>query len=298
MIVRFIYSVIRYVGDPVRGEGTNVGVVVIAPDGDARVQTDPTAMRRLMRFWPLFNRRAVREFIRDIEHRVAAMHQLRIEEADQSAQTDPAAVLADLSDLAVNEIQFSPPAFYRSPDIEQATRSLFNRFVWVSGEPQTKGRYLTRAMLRDMITGVLAEWSFSQNLSVESDTEIDGKFAPHKVDVVVRRGDDPELVVLALPLRSKDAPLIRDSLPGKITDLRGVIPKAQFLAILSDPSGENTARIPENLDVEKTRQFLDSSIENLDILPVSDLLDHIRRNYAGNQMPPIAFQGKLTPPVR
>ena len=298
MTIRFTYSVIRYVGDPVRGEGTNVGVVVIAPDGDARVQTDPTAMRRLMRFWPRFNRRAVRGFIRDMEHRVAAIHQLRIEEAEQPAPDDPATVLANLSDLAVNEIQFSPPAFYRSSNIEQATRALFKRFVWVSGKPVNRGRYMTRAVLRNMVTEILAEWASAQNFSVESDTEIDGKFALHKVDVVVRRDNDPDLIVLALPLRSKEAPLIRDSIPATITDLREVLPQTKFVTVLSDPIESETSKTPENLDIGKTGQLLTSVVQDVEILSVSMLHDYLRMKYSGYQGSSTGFQGELTPPAR
>lgn len=298
MTIRFTYSVIRYVGDPVRGEGTNVGVVVIAPDGDARVQTDPTAMRRLMRFWPRFNRRAVRGFIRDTEHRVAAIHQLRIEEAEQPAPDDPATVLANLSDLAVNEIQFSPPAFYRSSNIEQATRALFKRFVWVSGKPVNRGRYMTRAVLRNMVTEILAEWASAQNFSVESDTEIDGKFALHKVDVVVRRDNDPDLIVLALPLRSKEAPLIRDSIPATITDLREVLPQTKFVTVLSDPLESETGQTPENLDIGKTGQLLTSVVQDVEILSVSMLHDYLRMEYSGYQGSSTGFQGELAPPAR
>lgn len=298
MTIRFTYSVIRYVGDPVRGEGTNVGVVVIAPDGDARVQTDPTAMRRLMRFWPRFNRRAVRGFIRDTEHRVAAIHQLRIEEAEQPAPDDPATVLANLSDLAVNEIQFSPPAFYRSSNIEQATRALFKRFVWVSGKPVNRGRYMTRAVLRNMVTEILAEWASAQNFSVESDTEIDGKFALHKVDVVVRRDNDPDLIVLALPLRSKEAPLIRDSIPATITDLREVLPQTKFVTVLSDPLESETGQTPENLDIGKTGQLLTSVVQDVEILSVSMLHDYLRMKYSGYQGSSTGFQSELAPPAR
>ena len=293
---RFAYSVIRYVGDPVRGEGANIGVIVISPDGDARVRTDPSAMSRLARFWPRFNRRAVRAFIRDIEHRVAALHQLRIEEAgprDSGASVD---VLAELSALAVNEVQLSQPAHYRSTTIEEATEALFKRFVSIPQKPQRKGRYMNRADLRKTIHGILAEWAASKSLEIESDTEVEGEFAPHKVDIVVRRDGGPDLIVLALPLRTRTAALIRDSLPTAVADLRAAHPDTRFLAVLPDlPDIEegDPARTPDNLDTDRIRQFLSSSVKDLDVLSVSTLLDHLKMHYSASHAFSTVRQGEL-----
>ena len=283
----FAYSVIRYVGDPVRGEGANIGVAVVSPDGDARVKTDPSATLRLRRMWPQVNRRAVNTFIRDVEHRVAALHQMRLEEAGSGSPSGAADVLATLSELSVNEVQLSSPSYYRGDGIEEVSAALFKRFVRIPRRPQSKGRYLTRATLRDMIQGILAEWATSRNLTVESDAEIEGRFAPHKVDLVVRKNGEPDLILLALPLRSKEAPLIRDSLPAAVTDLRASLPQTRFWAVHPDAADSELSKTPASLDTDGTHRFL-STTEGLDTFSISKLRDRLDEHYSSAQAAPTA----------
>ena len=295
MNVAFSYSVIRYVGDPVRGEGTNIGVIVVSPDGETRVRTDPAASLRLERFWPHYDRGSVRTFVRDVEHRLAAQHQMRIEEEGSFGDGGRAEdVLAELSELSVNEIELSKPALHRGTDLEDVADALFRRFVWVPRDRQDKGRYLTRAKLRTMIHRILAEWAAARGLSIESDTEVKGALAPHQVDIVVRGDGEPDLIVLALPLRSQTAALIRDSLPTAVADMRAALPKTTFLTVLPDVRDESPASAPRNLDARTTRRFLEA--EGLTVVGVSALLEHLRAFSPASRVPFAAEQGELPTP--
>jgi len=280
MRASFTYSVIRYVGDPVRGEGANIGVIVVSPDGDVRVKTDPSVTSRLKRLWPHFNSRAVKTFVRDVEHRVGAVHQMRLEEGAPQWDRRPEEVLAQLSDVAVNEVHISEPALYRASDLAEATESLYRRLVWIPRRPATKGRYLTRASLREMIQGVLAEWAVGRGLTIEGHTQVKGVLAPHEVDVVGRRDGEPDLIMLALPLRAQEATLIRDSLPAAVQDFRASLPETKFLAVLPDTEG-HFDRTPSNLDSDMTKRFLSSSVKGLDVLPISTLSAFLQDHYSG-----------------
>ena len=299
MTDRFRYSLIRYVGDPVRGEATNIGVIVVGPDGEARLKTDVPTLARLERLWPHFNRHAVRSFIRDVEHRIEAQHQVRLEEGDCDHQGAATEVLAALSETAVNDVQVSPPAVWRATDIKGATTTLFERYVGMPRRPRAKGRYLTRANLRDMIHGILAEWAESKNFTVQSNTEIGGRFAPHRVDVVVRGEDGtPDVVMLAVPLRAREAPLIRDSLPAAVADMRDSLPHSTFVAVLPDLDDqpdldEQPDSTPAYLDADKTRQFLKSADREIAVVPVSELSTYLQNQYRPSKNRGDTGQGSL-----
>lgn len=301
MTDRFSYSLIRYVGDPVRGEATNIGVIVVGPDGEARLKTDVPTLARLERLWPHFNRHAVRSFIRDIEHRIETQHQVRLEESDCDHQGVATEVLAALSETAVNDVQVSPPAVWRATDLKGATTTLFERYVGMPRRPRAKGRYLTRANLRDMIQGILAEWAESRNYTVESNTEIGGRFAPHRVDVVVRGEDGtPDVVMLAVPLRAREAPLIRDSLPAAVADMRDSLPDSTFIAVLPDRDEQRDSNLneqlgstPAALDADKTRQFLRSADRELVVVPVSELSTYLRNQHRPEENRAETGQGSL-----
>ena len=282
MTDQFSYSLIRYVGDPVRGEATNIGVAVVGPEGESRLKTNAATLARLQRLSPHFNRHAVRALIRDLEHRIEAQHQVRIEEGDRDDRDHQGAasgVLTALSETAVNDVQVSPPAVWRAEDIKEATTALFERYVGTPRRQKAKGRYLTRANLRDMIHGILEEWAESRNLTVQSNTEIDGRLAPHRVDVVVWEEDGtPDVVMLAVPLRAREAPLIRDSLPAAVADMRASLPYSTFVAVLPDLD-EQPDKAPAYLDADGTRRFLKSADSEIAVVPLSELSAYLQTQY-------------------
>ena len=222
---------------------------------------------------------------------------MRLEETGSRGLGKADDVLAELAELAVNEIQLSEPTVYRSTTLEQAAEALFRRFVWIPRRPQVRGRYLTRATLRKMIQGILAEWAAAKGLAIESNTEVEGALAPHKVDVVVRRDGEPDLIVLALPLRSHTATLIRDSLPSAVADMRASLPKTTFLAVLPDNGEDQPLKTPANLDTDTTRRFLSASVKGLTVLGVSTLPEYLR-TYSPSPRASAAEQGKLLQPTR
>ncbi len=148
-----------------------------------------------------------------------------------------------------------------------------------------------------MIHGILAEWAESKEFTVQTNTEIGGRFAPHKVDVVVRGKDGaPDVVMLAVPLRAREAPLIRDSLPAAVADMRDSLPHSTFVAVLPDLD-EPPDRAPADLDANKTRQFLKSADGDLAVVPISELSTYLRNQYRPKEKRGGTGQGTLALPA-
>ncbi len=248
-MARLIYSIVQFVGDPVRQEAVNVGVILLGPDA-ATVRIDGSAPARLRKVWSDFDRRLFYAFARDLRHALAMPHQPFFSEKPVQLESAVKA-LESIRAAAVNQFQLTEPKPLSSPDgsIRKEADRLFDRFV-VSRvrRDQHPGRHMTRSRMREMINEVLGVWASTRapQLVLAESAQIDGQLAEHTVDLIAYEDAEPRMLFFAAPLEGPQAALIRDALPTVIEDIRQQWPSAEYFAVLGEkPSnGRGTARDP------------------------------------------------------
>ena len=104
--------------------------------------------------------------------------------------------------------------------------------------------------------------------------------------------------MLAVPLRAREAPLIRDSLPAAVADMRDSLPHSTFVAVLPDLDDqpdldEQPDSTPAYLDADKTRQFLKSADREIAVVPVSELSTYLQNQYRPSKNRGDTGQGSL-----
>lgn len=266
----FEYALLRYVGDPVRGEGVNVAVLVVDPEtGEASIREDRMATRHLQSLWPDFDKQAFGRVIRDLKATLGAPHQMALGQAAVSARA-PAATLRGLSASLVNQFQMSEPRTFRGRDIQGTAVSLYRRFVERPRDRVPRTKYLTRSQIRELVTVLVAEWARGRSgLEFRAVEMLPGARASHPADLVAYQDGAPRYAFVAVPLSGGDAewaPFIRDSLPLAVTDARAVAPDLEFFAVLGDGD-------------EAQHRSYEGLLAGIEGLTVADL-DDVRRRFA------------------
>jgi hypothetical protein len=266
----FDYVLLRFVGDPTRGEAVNVAVIVVdEKSGEAVIEYDRTMAVHLRRLWPDFDRRTYGRVLRDLQAVVGAPHQMALGQQTRGARPS-AALLTDLRARLVNQFQLSAPRKFRASGVRECARILYDRLVARPRLRSPRMRYMTRSAIRDMISQLFAEWARGrQNLEFRPDTTLDGVRAPHPADVVAFEDGEPRFAFIALPLTGGDAqwaPYIRDSLPVTVDDVRQRHDGVEFFAVLgADPDS----------DVYKLYKAHLAGVEGLTVAT----LDELRRQF-------------------
>ncbi|MGE0135881.1 MAG: DUF3037 domain-containing protein [Dehalococcoidia bacterium] len=266
----FDYALLRYVGDPVRGEGVNVAVIVVdAATGEATIREDRMAARHLQALWPDFDKYLFARLIRDLSAALGAPHQMVLGQRPRSGDA-AAAALTGLSALLVNQFQISEPRMYRGESVRGTALSLYRRFVERPRERTPRTRYLTRSQIRDMVAALVAEWARGRNgLEFRAGELLPGARASHPADLVAYEDGKPRFAFVAVPLSGGDAewaPFIRDSLPLAVTDVRERAPDLEFFAVLGDGT-------------ESEQRSYEGLLAGIEGLTVADL-DEVRRRFA------------------
>lgn len=278
MSALYDYATVRYAGDPVRGEAVNVAVVVISPDGEARVAADAAATSRLRSIWPDFNPSAYRDFVAELRQVLGAERQLTLTESPRPSKAS-AETLRALGTALVNGFQISEPRRLNAQSLTDAVEFVYQRFVRAPTRPRPRRRHMTRHELRDLIARIFSTWAQEESgISVHIDEEIDGERAPHRADLIVYRDDNPEFVFFALPVTSGAqhfSSLVRDGLPTIVEDVRAVSPKARFFAVLPDDVGRATQNNDDSGErarrlIESYRHFL-AGVPGLTVASVSEI---------------------------
>jgi len=266
----FDYALLRYVGDPVRGEGVNVAVLVVdSTTGEATIREDPMAARHVQPLWPDFDKHMFARLVRDLRAALGVPHQMALGQRPPSGQA-AAATLTGLSALLVNQFEISELRRYRGHSLRGTAVSLYRRFVERPRERIPRTRYLTRSQIRDMVAGLVAEWARGRSgLEFRAGELLPGARASHPADLVAYQDGRPRFAFVAVPLSGGDAewaPFIRDSLPLAVTDARERAPDLEFFAVLGD--GE-----------ESEHRSYEQLLAGVEGLTVADL-DEIRRRFA------------------
>ncbi len=263
------YSLIQYVGDPVRREAINVGVAVTGSH-DVAVLIDRAAHVRLSAAWPSFDRRLYFAAVRDLRHLLADTHQLFLMESAVEFRGSNGASLKELSSSMANQFALTEPKAYLGTSARDAARHLFDRLVRITVRSESRrDRHMTRAALRSMISEVLSLWVSARapDMILQSAAEIEGALAPHVVDLVAFEGAKPEMMFFAAPVAGAQASLIRDSLPTVIDDIKREFPTAAFYAVLG---ARGTAHRVDQKDPERVTRLVLSRVEGLHVLDLGE----------------------------
>jgi hypothetical protein len=266
----FDYSLIRYVGDPVRGEAVNIGVIVI--DGAACQSTlviDNRAPSRLAANWPNFQWRSFGAFARDLRHATGANHQLMLGEGATILEASGNALSA-VASCCSNEYALSEPRRYNGISLEEASGRLFRRFVSTPRRSHSRTRHMTRSALRNMMSEIFTGWAMAgSGATIELDVSIPGLITSHKVDLVAYRDGEPEYLLFATPLVGEHATLIRDSVPTVVEDLQARLPQSKFYAVLPDVLGVDAIQAK----AATTARAMLARVERLEVVDLSHLCD-------------------------
>jgi DUF3037 family protein len=265
----FEYFLVRFTGDPSRGEAVNVAVVVVEPDtGVVELRYNPSAQADLKWLWPEFDRSSYLAFIRDLRAAVGATHQMML--AEGSARPSAVQVMESISALSANQFSVSPARRFRGPSIHQTADGLYERFVERQRRKPRRRDHVTRSQLRNMITAIFSEWARERiGFEFRKDEEIAGGRGSHHADLVAYKDGKPELVFFALPTGGGGAQwslLVRDSLPTIVADVREIQPDVRFFAVLPDDATSQHAIGV----IERYRRFLEP-VDGLTVARLSDL---------------------------
>lgn len=261
------YLLLQYVGDPARREAANLGVAVLDPhDGHARVRFDRGAAARIRRTWPQFDRVTFRAFVRDLQAALGITHQAHLGEQRPRLAPTPETMRA-LAETASNQFRLLGPERWAAESLDSASRELYERLVRERPRRVERPRHMTRAELRDLVSGILNRWAQTRNedVAIDTDLDVEGELALHRVDLVASRENDPEHLFFVVPVgtsqeQTHQARLIRDALPAAVQDIRRRYPHAHSYAVFETTGEEN----------ERARLFL-SRVDALDVLSVEEI---------------------------
>lgn len=269
------YSLIQYVGDPVRQEAINLGIAVVDPaTSETRVFVDGNGFRHIQRLWPDADARVLRAFARDVAAELRSPHQRFLGEPPIGDRMTTSRQLDDIRTRNVNQFRLLPPATWRSTDLSSATRELYRRFVERQVISRPRQRHMTRADLRNLVSQIFGEWaSGRQGIVIELDTVLEGARAPHTADVVLLTNSTPRVAAVTVPTSGQGRQLgsvLRDSLPSLVADLRSKHPEVRVYAVF--PDNEQAPAQRDDLTPEAFRSYL-ADVEGLRIARVKELKD-------------------------
>ncbi len=269
MATSFEYCLIQYVGDPVRREAVNVGVIVVdAAAQQSAVVIDRRAPARLYGNWPNFRGRSFRAFASDLRHATGATHQLLLGEGATVLEASGVALSA-IAEACSNEYALSGPYRYNGMSLQEVSGNLFHRFVSIRPRERSRSRHMTRAGLRDMMSDIFTSWALASagNVVIDTDASVDGMITSHAVDLVAFRAGVPEHLLFATPLIGPQAALIRDSVPTVVSDLRANFPDAKFYAVLPEIPSADSVQIA----AAATARAMLAKVAGLQVIGLEDL---------------------------
>ncbi len=267
--MKFHYSVVRVVPDPIKDEAVNVGVIVIAETGPSsmRVKAPRARIRAMQR---TFSFEGLEHSMTDLARAVGIDLQFTLGEETGGDGRSSVDRLATVASSLANQIQLTEPRVYLAQDGKDAADRLFQRYVARRSSSSKAARPLTHAVLKAHIWQVIKEWQHP-HIRVQANGLLRGQDADHPVDFVVHNGH-PRAAMVALATHSDDMKLsylYRDSIPTIAADMGddfqvyAVLPteaaivtadEKQFAAetekLLAAASGVRTVRLDELKSVE------------------------------------------------
>ena len=231
----FHYSLIRFISDPVRGDGLNLGVIVI--DDQAKDGTAIPLRRfkaRLGLFDPWSDPDVIARLLDNIVGRVGS-HQ-----ASFAAQDARVATLRDLDTLSStmkNQIQITRPKAYRAGSLKVAADDLFAELVSPRRRPPPQDRGMSLRKLRRLIRETVRTWG-GDAIKIEEDKLERGTAARHYADFWLQAGA-PIAALIAIPDDPDERDIAwarRDSIPTIASEFLSVNPTFKAVVVFP-PNG-------------------------------------------------------------
>jgi hypothetical protein len=263
----FVYSLVRYVPDVVRGEAINLGVVVVSEvEHRAASRFSPQFKQRLGLLDPNVDVGFVQRVLTSISALFQSEYQVPLGATDVEAVTTESG-LAHLVSVMVNQIQLSPPTRYRGTSLESVVEHLYGALVApMAKRKEWTEQRMTVGRIRELIKEAITQWHSNAVRVEDAKTERAG-VATHYADFWLNMGV-PTAAFLAIPDDPDEQHIAwyrRDSLPTVVHEFRLVNPTFQAVAVFPPVNGGDRQFIAE------TKSLLDGvdgvTVTSVDRLP-------------------------------
>ena len=190
--MRYVYSIVRFVPDPARGEFINVGAVV---GSDEAAEWDVRQVENLSRARHLDDRRAlpaVSQVIDDIGHRIDAFWDSNADEDEDVAPPDLSeSWLASMSASLRNVVQLTTPIPLSAETIDDAMAMVFDELIV---DPlSTTLSYRRRTSAQSAIRGSYRAVQLQRGATFFEKVQLRSQGVSERLDFVVMNGHAVQL---------------------------------------------------------------------------------------------------------
>jgi Protein of unknown function (DUF3037) len=207
--VKYVYSVVRFVPDPIRGEFVNVGMIIGSDDTsewELRVVGNTRRARALddRRLLP-----AVWDFIDKLGRRLDDYSDA-MQGSEQPEESVSEEWLSQLSESSQNVVQLSFPAPVRADNLEQAFKQLFPQFI---APPETRSDgHTNKHPALAAVRRVYHDIGLKKQINYEERAKVHGLHHEETFDFVVKNGRAVQLAEtfsFQVPARTEIAETIK-----------------------------------------------------------------------------------------